>query len=100
MLWAAIFGGLPLVIWLVLLFGRGMYWRARERDDLLDLPDDLARWAAVTAVVPARNEAADDRREDPQGDDKTISRVEIERPQRQVLARVQEHQEGREQQSD
>lgn len=57
MLWAAIFGGLPLVIWLVLLFGRGMYWRARERDDRLEPPQDLMQWPSVTAVVPARNEA-------------------------------------------
>ncbi len=57
MLWAAIFGGLPLVIWLVLLFGRGMYWRARERDDRLEPPQDLTQWPSVTAVVPARNEA-------------------------------------------
>lgn len=57
MLWAAIFGFVPLAIWLVLLFGRGMYWRARERDDRLEPSQDLPHWPSVTAVVPARNEA-------------------------------------------
>ncbi len=57
MIWAGLFGFLPVAIWLYLLMGRGMYWRARERDDLLELPQDLARWPSVTAVVPARNEA-------------------------------------------
>jgi hopene-associated glycosyltransferase HpnB len=40
----------------VLLFGRGFYWRARERDDR-EAPPAPAHWPSVTAVVPARNEA-------------------------------------------
>ena len=47
---------LSLAIWLVLLFGRGFFWRARERDDLMDAPPPPA-WPSVTAVVPARDEA-------------------------------------------
>ncbi|MDE3115558.1 MAG: glycosyltransferase [Pseudomonadota bacterium] len=53
---ALVFGFVPLAIWLVLLFGRGMYWRARERDDR-DTPPTPAVWPSVAAVVPARNEA-------------------------------------------
>jgi hopene-associated glycosyltransferase HpnB len=47
---------LSLAIWLVLLFGRGFFWLARERDDR-DEPPEPAAWPSVTAVVPARNEA-------------------------------------------
>jgi hopene-associated glycosyltransferase HpnB len=46
----------PVAIWLYLLLGRGMFWRARERDDVEDVQEP-SRWPAVTAVVPARNEA-------------------------------------------
>ena len=53
-LWTAV-GLLALAIWLYLLVARGRFWRARERDeDVLAAP---ARWPAVVAVVPARNEA-------------------------------------------
>ncbi|KVE35559.1 glycosyltransferase [Burkholderia sp. TSV86] len=47
---------LSLVIWLVLLFARGGFWRARPARPL---PPDAAPsdWPAVAAVVPARNEA-------------------------------------------
>ena len=45
-----------LVVWLVLLLGRGGFWRARERDDAAS-PPAPARWPAVVAVVPARDEA-------------------------------------------
>lgn len=46
---------ISLVIWLVLLFGRGWFWLMRERDDVpLAMP---SVWPAVTAIVPARNEA-------------------------------------------
>jgi len=51
-----ILGALPLAIWLHMVFGRGMFWRARERDDR-DEPAAPARWPSVTAVVPARDEA-------------------------------------------
>lgn len=46
---------LSLTIWLVLLFGRGWFWLARERDDTpMPLP---SQWPSVVAIVPARNEA-------------------------------------------
>ncbi|KVD74401.1 hypothetical protein WS62_05025 [Burkholderia sp. ABCPW 14] len=51
---------LSLVIWLVLLFARGGFWRARPARRL---PPDArgaatdAGWPAIAAVVPARNEA-------------------------------------------
>jgi hopene-associated glycosyltransferase HpnB len=53
-----------LVIWLYLLVARGGFWRAAARDDdmpLLDLPvrsaSEEPSWPAVTAIVPARDEA-------------------------------------------
>ncbi|MFO1089454.1 MAG: glycosyltransferase [Hyphomicrobiales bacterium] len=48
-------GFLVLFLWLGLLFGRGDFWRMRE-DDATG-PPGPARWPAVTAVVPARDEA-------------------------------------------
>lgn len=56
MIWPLLFGFLPLAIWLTLLLGRGMFWRARERDDRNEPPQNISRWPSVTAVVPARNE--------------------------------------------
>jgi hopene-associated glycosyltransferase HpnB len=47
---------LSVLIWLVLLLGRGGFWRMRDRLDG-DAPD-LPAWPAVVAVIPARNEAA------------------------------------------
>jgi len=47
---------LPLVIWAYLVVGRGGFWLARERDDRTE-PSAPAAWPAVTAVVPARDEA-------------------------------------------
>jgi hopene-associated glycosyltransferase HpnB len=44
-----------LATWVYLLFGRGAFWLARERDD--SLPGPPAAWPRVAAVVPARNEA-------------------------------------------
>jgi len=49
-------GALILLIWLVILSARGLYWLARERDDR-DEPPEPNTWPSVTAVVPARNEA-------------------------------------------
>lgn len=46
----------PLGLWLYLLLGRGMFWRARERDDA-EIAPEPACWPSVAAVVPARNEA-------------------------------------------
>lgn len=45
---------LSLAIWLVLLFGRGVFWRAT----LDPLPAPPASWPEIIAVVPARDEAA------------------------------------------
>ena len=49
-----------LAIWAYLLVGRGFFWLARERDDTLAAgtghPPPGA-WPAVTAIVPARDEA-------------------------------------------
>ena len=47
---------LSLVVWLVLLFFRGRFWRADQRLD--PNTPELAAWPAVIAVIPARNEAA------------------------------------------
>src|SRR6185312_10132995 len=46
-----------LAAWLYLLIGRGMFWRARERDEVREAPQIPAQWPSVTAVIPARNEA-------------------------------------------
>jgi hopene-associated glycosyltransferase HpnB len=46
---------LSLLIWCVLLFFRGGFWRARPAAPLATAPRDA--WPAVAAVVPARNEA-------------------------------------------
>jgi hopene-associated glycosyltransferase HpnB len=56
MILTLIFGALPLAIWLHMIFGRGTFWRAAERDDA-DKPPTPAVWPSVTAVVPARDEA-------------------------------------------
>ena len=40
-------------IWLYLLVGRGVFWRAQ----VSPLPPSPLRWPAVVAIVPARNEA-------------------------------------------
>jgi hopene-associated glycosyltransferase HpnB len=47
---------LSVLIWLVLLLGRGGFWRMRDRLD--GAVPDLPVWPAVVAIVPARNEAA------------------------------------------
>jgi hopene-associated glycosyltransferase HpnB len=43
-----------LVIWLYLLFGRGGFWLGREREEAAA---GQGPWPAVTAVIPARDEA-------------------------------------------
>ena len=48
---------LSLAIWTYLLFARGGFWRGAERDDHPALPQPADVVAAVTAVIPARNEA-------------------------------------------
>jgi hopene-associated glycosyltransferase HpnB len=47
---------LSFFIWIYLVWGRGLFWLARERDDA-DLPPTPVAWPAVCAVVPARDEA-------------------------------------------
>jgi hopene-associated glycosyltransferase HpnB len=52
-----------LLVWLYLVAARGGFWRAAERDGALpaaSLPSDSlpAAWPAVTAIIPARDEAA------------------------------------------
>ena len=52
----AIAACLPLAIWAYLIVFRGGFWLAGERDDR-GQPADPPTWPAVTAVVPARDEA-------------------------------------------
>ena len=54
-----ILASIVLVIWLYLIAARGGFWRAAERDDVNVAPDGdgSRRWPAVTAVIPARDEA-------------------------------------------
>ena len=49
-------GALSLTIWLVLVFARHGFWRTLERDTG-GLPPVPKHWPAVTAIVPARDEA-------------------------------------------
>lgn len=53
----AAMAGLSLLIWLFLLFGRRGFWRA-DRFLPAEAPVPAEGWPAVTAVVPARDEAA------------------------------------------
>jgi hopene-associated glycosyltransferase HpnB len=53
-----IIAAIALAIWLYLVAAHGGFWRAAERDDdaaLLAVPP--SQWPAITAVVPARDEA-------------------------------------------
>jgi hopene-associated glycosyltransferase HpnB len=54
---AALVAAAGLAIWLYLVFGRGFFWRAAERDDDLGRAAAPAEWPSVTAIVPARDEA-------------------------------------------
>lgn len=49
-------GGVALTVWLVLVFARQGFWLTAERDTR-GLPAEPAHWPAVTAIVPARDEA-------------------------------------------
>jgi hopene-associated glycosyltransferase HpnB len=54
---ALLIATLALSAWIYMLFARGMFWLALERDDL-DQPSTVpALWPVVVAVIPARNEA-------------------------------------------
>lgn len=46
---------LSFVIWLVLLLGRGRFWRCDQR--LPETVEDLDHWPAIICVIPARDEA-------------------------------------------
>ena len=50
-----VIGTASLAIWVYLLLARGRFWRCRERD--AGDPGEPPVWPAVTAIVPARNEA-------------------------------------------
>ncbi len=47
--------GLSLLIWLVLLFGRGQFWRSDQFLDPLPIPHSPL--PSICAIIPARNEA-------------------------------------------
>jgi hopene-associated glycosyltransferase HpnB len=51
---ALVLAALSLAIWIYLLLGRGLFWRAQEPRPA----PPPARWPSVAAIVPARNEAA------------------------------------------
>jgi hopene-associated glycosyltransferase HpnB len=48
---------LALAAWVYMLLARGMFWMARERDDLNEPAAVPPSWPVVVAVIPARNEA-------------------------------------------
>ena len=50
-------GAAAVIAWIYLVFGRGMFWLARERDDRGPRVAEPATWPSVAAIVPARNEA-------------------------------------------
>jgi hopene-associated glycosyltransferase HpnB len=50
-----ILASLSLLAWLVLLFGRGRFWRADQRLPILTEP--RGHWPEVVAIIPARDEA-------------------------------------------
>ena len=52
---AAVAGAVSLVIWTVLVFARGGFWRVRPT--LPPMRRDFGAWPSVAAIVPARNEA-------------------------------------------
>ncbi|MBB3898404.1 glycosyltransferase [Roseococcus suduntuyensis] len=45
------------IAWLVLLLGRGFFWRADVTDEDADTLPDPAEWPEVAILIPARNEA-------------------------------------------
>ena len=50
-----ILAALAILAWLVLIFGRGWFWRADQR--LPALAEPPSHWPEVVAIIPARNEA-------------------------------------------
>ena len=57
MMFAGIISFVALACWIYLLGFRGMFWRLRERDGGEPVSSATA-WPSVTAIVPARDEAA------------------------------------------
>lgn len=55
---AEVLAFLSLAIWLVLFFFWGRFWRIWESDADRDVVSSPKSWPRVTAIVPARNEAA------------------------------------------
>jgi hopene-associated glycosyltransferase HpnB len=49
---------LTLVIWLVLFFARGDFWKIWTYDANRETTESLSVWPSVTAIVPARNEVS------------------------------------------
>ena len=47
-----------LALWLYLIAARGGFWRASERDDVSLSGEGTLSWPRVTAIIPARDEAA------------------------------------------
>jgi hopene-associated glycosyltransferase HpnB len=54
---ALILAVLSLLIWVVLIFFRGEFWRLSRFEDDVRPVASLASWPSVVAIVPARNEA-------------------------------------------
>ncbi|MCX7371356.1 MAG: glycosyltransferase [Alphaproteobacteria bacterium] len=52
MIWIALAAA---IAWAVMLFGRGGFWRAQDRDE--PPAPDLREWPSVTVIIPARDEA-------------------------------------------
>lgn len=51
-------GVISLIVWIALLVARGGFWRVAERFEGLDFSEPRRGWPSVTAIAPARNEAA------------------------------------------
>jgi hopene-associated glycosyltransferase HpnB len=54
----AVVSVLTLVVWITLLLGRGGFWRVAECFESLNSSEPRRGWPSVTAITPARNEAA------------------------------------------
>ncbi len=50
-----VLASLSILVWLVLIFGRGWFWRADQRLPALTDPPD--HWPGVVAIILARDEA-------------------------------------------
>ena len=54
---SVVLASVGVLAWAYLLFARGGFWRAADRDDEPDAIADSGEWPSVTAVIPARDEA-------------------------------------------